>query len=267
MTVTRVVRLTSTALVLALSQTGAFTDLATAQDTNAGTRSFTRQEANAKMNKNDIESPLACNANALNAAQRDRIQALVKKLRESQRGIAELDNGYAVRFTGVGSSLGDIGEYITLERRCCPFFDFVLESEREGGAVWLKLTGREGVKEFARIEFQVRETETRIKPRNSNESPLVCNDGALSAPQYDRLVALLKGFRAAKQESKELPSGYAIRLPASMIQDAADYMGLVRLCSPYFETAVEVQREGGPVWLKITGREGVKALAKSEFKI
>jgi hypothetical protein len=33
------------------------------------------------------------------------------------------------------------------------FFDFSLEVEREGGAVWLSLTGREGVKPFIMAEI------------------------------------------------------------------------------------------------------------------
>src|SRR5215471_8461622 len=163
----------------------------------------------------------------------------------------------------------DAAEFITLERLCCPFYDFALESEREGGPVWLTLTGREGVKEFAKIEFDVREIKADITQNNSKQSPLICNDSALSAAQLQRLVALLKQFRASKQESRELPDGYAIRLPkdASMIRDVAEYMAIVRLCSPYFETTLDVECDGGAAWLKITGREGVKARAKIELGI
>jgi len=39
------------------------------------------------------------------------------------------------------------------ERRCCPFFDLSLRLDREGGPMWLELTGREGVKEFIKAEF------------------------------------------------------------------------------------------------------------------
>ncbi|MGI9167336.1 MAG: hypothetical protein ACR2G5_13325 [Pyrinomonadaceae bacterium] len=44
-------------------------------------------------------------------------------------------------------------EFIALERLCCPFFGFAVEVEREGGAVWLILTGREGVKPFIIAEI------------------------------------------------------------------------------------------------------------------
>jgi hypothetical protein len=43
-------------------------------------------------------------------------------------------------------------EFISLERLCCPFLGFALEVEPESGPVWLRLTGREGVKAFVREE-------------------------------------------------------------------------------------------------------------------
>ncbi len=40
------------------------------------------------------------------------------------------------------------------ERLCCPFFDLALRIDREGGPVWLRLTGRKGVKDFITTEFR-----------------------------------------------------------------------------------------------------------------
>jgi len=36
---------------------------------------------------------------------------------------------------------------------CCPFFDIDLRVEKEGGPLWLRLTGREGVKQFIKADF------------------------------------------------------------------------------------------------------------------
>jgi hypothetical protein len=164
----------------------------------------------------------------------------------------------------------DAAELVTLERLCCPFFDFAIEAEREGGPVWLTLAGRDGVKEFARIELGVQpHTNSTGTSTIVRESPLVCNDGALSEVQRGRLVAMVKEFRAVKQETREFPDGYAVRLPgsAAMVQDIADFMAVLRLCSPYFETTLLVECESGPVWLKLTGRDGVKELVKTELGI
>jgi hypothetical protein len=38
------------------------------------------------------------------------------------------------------------------ERACCPFFDIDMRLEREGGSLWLGLTGREGVKQFIQAD-------------------------------------------------------------------------------------------------------------------
>jgi hypothetical protein len=216
------------------------------------------------------ESPLACNANALNAQQRQRIRLLLNEFRTKRQAVRELPNGYSVRLPGEASIIREAAELITLERLCCPFFDFALEARREAGPVCLTLTGRAGVKEITRIEFELPRTGNSSEPEAGvKESPLVCNDGALNALQRERLVGLLREFRAAKQETRELADGYAFRLPASagMIQDLAEYMSIVRLCSPYFETTLEVECEGGPVWLKITGRDGVKELVRTELRI
>jgi hypothetical protein len=44
-------------------------------------------------------------------------------------------------------------EWAAGERLCCPFFDIEVRMEREGGSVWLRLTGREGTKQFIRSDF------------------------------------------------------------------------------------------------------------------
>jgi hypothetical protein len=246
--------------------------LASGQAAQAALRPQSQASATTIRSVNNVkESPLACNMNALTAAQRQEIHTLLQQFGANRQGVKELPNGYAVRLPAQGTMIQDAARYITLERLCCPFFDFALEAEREGGPIWLTLTGREGVKEFAKIEFGLRETiaTAAASPETTKESPLTCNDGALSAMQGPRLGSLVNQFRANKQEVKELKDGYAIRLSgeAATITDVGDFMALVRLCSPYFETALEVECEGGPVWLKVTGRTGVKALVKEEFKL
>ena len=44
-------------------------------------------------------------------------------------------------------------KWVAGERLCCPFFDIDVHVEREGGSLWLRLTGREGVKQFIRADF------------------------------------------------------------------------------------------------------------------
>jgi hypothetical protein len=103
--------------------------------------------------KIENESPIACVMTALNAAQRERQQILLKQLHDGTEEIRELQDGFAFRFPAQAASVIAAAEWITIERLCCPFLTFSLEVEREGGPAWLRLTGRDGVKEFLRMEL------------------------------------------------------------------------------------------------------------------
>src|SRR5438045_3029235 len=77
------------------------------------------QQVNADVSPARVtESPLACNVKALEATQRQRVQALVKQLRASQQGVKELSNGYAIRLPQAASIIQDAAEYISLEHLC-----------------------------------------------------------------------------------------------------------------------------------------------------
>jgi hypothetical protein len=102
------------------------------------------------------ESPIACNLNALDKEQRQRHQSLTAQLRAAVEETRELPDGYSFRLPSDEATIQRMAEWITLERRCCPFLAFGLEAGRENGPLWLSLTGREGVKPFMKIEFGVK---------------------------------------------------------------------------------------------------------------
>jgi hypothetical protein len=101
------------------------------------------------------ESPFACSVSGISAERRPRYMALVKKLDSTKQEVRELADGYAFRFSVEASTIQDLAEFIAYERLCCPFFDLEIVVEREGGPAWLRLRGREGVKEFIRTEFGI----------------------------------------------------------------------------------------------------------------
>ena len=98
------------------------------------------------------ESPFACDMTAIAPEHRDAHVATIKKLFRAVQSSRELPNGYAFELQNDADVLLTAAEFIVNERLCCPFFDFALEIEREGGPVWLRLTGREGVKPFILAE-------------------------------------------------------------------------------------------------------------------
>ncbi|MEW6734223.1 MAG: hypothetical protein AB1489_23050 [Acidobacteriota bacterium] len=102
-------------------------------------------------------SPLACNLTALNKEQRERRLQLAKQLQSSVKELRELPDGYAFRLPAEPTICLQAAEFITLESRCCPFLTLTIELEREGGPLWLRLTGQQGVKEFLRAELGIAE--------------------------------------------------------------------------------------------------------------
>ncbi len=101
------------------------------------------------------ESPIACVLDALDRDQRERRQRLAGELRSAVKGVTELADGFAFELRNDDATWINTAEFITLERRCCPFLGFALESEREQASISLHITGRAGVKEFLRDAFQI----------------------------------------------------------------------------------------------------------------
>ena len=98
------------------------------------------------------KSPIACDMSVLSPAQREMHLATSRELFSNLKEIRELSNGYEVRLDAPNVIL-EAAEFVTLEKLCCPFLNFSIVVEAESGPVWLRLTGREGVKEFLREEI------------------------------------------------------------------------------------------------------------------
>ena len=98
------------------------------------------------------QSPIACNLQALTPAEREHFAALGRKLRAAAAEVKELPNGLSFRISS-SLRLTELADWVEAERKCCPFLDFTVKLECEGGPVELALTGREGVKQFLLEEF------------------------------------------------------------------------------------------------------------------
>ena len=100
------------------------------------------------------DSPFACNRSGLTAQARKRhFDELSPALRARKKSIRELRDGFEFEFSSDTATFQLVSEWVVGERLCCPFFDIDVHVEREGGSLWLRLTGREGVKQFIKSEF------------------------------------------------------------------------------------------------------------------
>lgn len=95
--------------------------------------------------------------------------------------------------------------------------------------------------------------------------PIVCDLTAIPVSVREQhVITAPKIFRAA-QEVQELPNGYAFRLPnePGMFMALAQFVENERLCCPFYHFGLEIEPNGGPLWLRLTGNEGVKQLLET----
>lgn len=100
------------------------------------------------------ERLFTCNPEAMSPKERERHAVVYRKLRDGCKEVRELPNGYGFRFDPEPELFQMAAEFVTLERRCCPFFTFTLELERDEGPLWLRLTGEPGAKEVMKEKLK-----------------------------------------------------------------------------------------------------------------
>jgi hypothetical protein len=112
--------------------------------------------------------------------------------------------------------------------------------------------------------------ETTTSQSTKHESPLACNAFALSPELRKRHFeelgpALLK----LKKSTRELSNGYEFELPVDnkSYQLLTEWAYQERLCCPFFDIELRLDRENGPLWLRLTGRPGTKEFIKMELGI
>jgi hypothetical protein len=102
-----------------------------------------------------VQGKFYCNSKALSPAERAHHKQLTAKLMSVQKEVVETEKGYEFQYSPAEISLSELADWVAAEGKCCPFFDFHIDLEREGKLLCLRLTGPEGVKAFIRSEFQV----------------------------------------------------------------------------------------------------------------
>jgi hypothetical protein len=112
--------------------------------------------------------------------------------------------------------------------------------------------------------------ESTVSQSAKHESAFACNAFALSPEirkrHFEELgPALLK----LTKSTRELPDGYEFELPADnkTYQLLTEWAFQERLCCPFFDIDVRLDRENGPLWLRLTGRPGTKEFIKEEFDL
>jgi len=105
--------------------------------------------------------------------------------------------------------------------------------------------------------------------REKGKVPIACNPAALTAEERERRRALIGRLRADAKEVRELEDGYAFRHSpdGDVLLAIAEFVANERLCCPFFDFTLTVERGGGPVWLRMTGEEEAKQVMEAEMGI
>jgi len=105
--------------------------------------------------------------------------------------------------------------------------------------------------------------------KTMTDPPIACNLFGLTAAERLRQQELHKQLFSRAENIRELSNGYAVGLPGTKenILAVAEFISLERVCCSFFRFELEVGRQEEPVWLSITGGEGVKEFLKTQFKL
>ena len=95
--------------------------------------------------------------------------------------------------------------------------------------------------------------------------PLACDLTAIPADVREEHVITAPQLFTLAQEVQELSNGFAIRF----VNEPGRFMAIARfienerLCCPFFNFGLEVEPNSGPLWLRLTGGEGVKEILQT----
>lgn len=103
---------------------------------------------------------------------------------------------------------------------------------------------------------------------DKNQSPLACEMTAIPAEQRPLHLAQSRELFSQIEETRELSDGYEFRFAdePNVLTRLADFVSLEKLCCPFLNFAIEIEAESGPIWLSLTGRDGVKEFIKEEVR-
>ena len=96
--------------------------------------------------------------------------------------------------------------------------------------------------------------------------PLACVAAAIPAAERPAHFALVgRLFAEQARERRDVADGYAFRFDAEVFDDVARFVTNERRCCPFLTFALELSPDGGPLWLRLSGPPGTRALLDEEL--
>lgn len=101
----------------------------------------------------------------------------------------------------------------------------------------------------------------------AGSEPYACNMRALTRTERAEHQKLTRALMSGVREQKELANGYAFRLSGTTITQAARWVSLEGKCCPFFTFGLDLEGHDGPLWMRVTGGEGIKPFIRAEFQL
>jgi hypothetical protein len=97
--------------------------------------------------------PVACCHTVFTNEQRSDYKNAWNELEKRRLGITDIEMGFEHQFSGDKDTLHLLNEWISLERKCCPFLIFTVRVSNENEPIFLQITGTDQAKSFLRNEL------------------------------------------------------------------------------------------------------------------
>jgi hypothetical protein len=95
---------------------------------------------------------------------------------------------------------------------------------------------------------------------------LACVPSAIPAAERKAHFDLARDLVTRRAiERVPLPEGYGFRFESSAFDDVARFITNERRCCPFLSFEVELSAQSGPLWLRMTGPEGTRAILDAEL--
>ena len=96
---------------------------------------------------------------------------------------------------------------------------------------------------------------------------LACDMSALPVEERDAHQVLIRRLMGAVVEIVELADGFAFRFARAESAAVVRFVSGERLCCPFLGFTLELAPDHGPLWLRVTGPDGAKAILRVELQL
>ncbi len=98
-----------------------------------------------------------------------------------------------------------------------------------------------------------------------DELPIACDRDALDSNEPKRQRELWVSLLADVEERRELEEGYALKLPAARLVDAAELMDIERRCCGFLKLRLDSEASENHIWFTLSGPPGTKRVLDAEL--